>query len=381
MLKMNFNYTDIFRAPRIALSIQKLWIQLVGLFTGMFFYILLSYAGFLLSGASLADSWEKFGLLPCLFATGEAYPWYAWAAYFVGSLILVLAVLVTNTAVSRATYMDIKGNNFYNWREAFAFAMRKSVSVILTPLSVIILAGLFIFGIYILGLLGKIPVVGELGISLFTIIWFLLSLLLLFFFVVACIAAIIAPAIIATTDEDAFEAVFQSFVLTWRQPWRLIGYQVTNLLLSVVAVGILAFVVKESFFILNALFANFMGADYSNLANNGQGMVQSWLLMAQPIVESIYKDCSTFVFFSREFLMIPASDLSGSVVISSYFYAISLLFIIGFVVSYGLSAFNAGSTLTYIVLRKIKDDENLLERTDKEEGDEEETEEEVVSES
>ena len=40
--------------------------------------------------------------------------------------------------------------------------------------------------------------------------------------------------------------------------------------------------------------------------------------------------------------------------------------------SYGLASFNVGNTLSYLILRKKKDDENLIERKDPEEEDFEE---------
>ena len=70
--------------------------------------------------------------------------------------------------------------------------------------------------------------------------------------------------------------------------------------------------------------------------------------------------------------MIPAKTLSLSVVISSYLYASSLLFIAAWVLSYLLSTFTAGNMVSYLVIRQIKDGENLLERVDREEEEEEE---------
>ena len=70
--------------------------------------------------------------------------------------------------------------------------------------------------------------------------------------------------------------------------------------------------------------------------------------------------------------MIPAADLSGTaVVISSYLYALSLLFVAAWILSYALSTFTVGNTLTYLILRKNKDGENLLQRKDREEEEEE----------
>lgn len=375
MQSFKFNYQDVFRAPRFAFSLQRMWIQFVGLSAGYIVYLIFTYLSFLSAGFGLSGTWARYGLLPCLLAAGESYPWYSWIIWAVGSTVFAAILLLANTAVSRAIYMQAKGNNFYSWRESYSFALRKIWSVLLTPISLLILVGLMILGGLVVGLLGKIPYIGELGVSFFTLIWFFAALLLFFILIVAAISALLVPAIIATTDEDAFEAIFQSFSLTWNQPWRLILYEATTLVLSVFAMGVFAFFVKESVIIMNNIFASFMGADFVNLSNNGQAMLQSWLLMGQNIVESLFKNLAPLVYFQREFILIPASELPVTVVISSYFYGLSLLFIAGWVLSYGLATFSSCHTVFYITLRKIKDDENLLQRKDKEEEEEEEEEE------
>ena len=46
MNAFSFNYRDILRAPRLALSLQKMWIQLVGLGVGYGIYLFLTYLSF-----------------------------------------------------------------------------------------------------------------------------------------------------------------------------------------------------------------------------------------------------------------------------------------------------------------------------------------------
>ncbi|MBN1560924.1 hypothetical protein JW998_11780 [candidate division KSB1 bacterium] len=367
MRKLRFNWRDIIAAPRLALGLQRMWIQLIGLSVGYIFYVALSYLALVLAGYDLKLSWSQFGLLPCLFTMGDSYPWFSWLLSGLGSFLLLLAYLVTNTAVSRAVYMAMKGNAFYSWKQAFRFSLHKFFSIVLTPLALLILIGLLVLGALVVGLLGKIPVIGEIGVSFFTVIWVLGSLLILFLLLVTIVAITLVPSIIATTDEDAFEAIFQAFSVAWTQPWRFLFYEGIVALLAFLALGVLAFFIKESVVIMNALLSAFMGADFANLANNGQALLQGWTLPAQSVIESVYRNFSEFLFFSRQFVIIPFGDLPASVVLSSYFYALALLFVGGWVISYGISTFTAGTTISFLVLRYRKDEENLLERQDLEE--------------
>jgi len=372
MFKLNFDWRGVLAAPRFALSPQRTWIQLIGLSVGYIVYLSLTYLSLIIAGYDLKVAWSQFGLLPCLFAVGDSFPWTSWLLSGIASLFFFLTFLITNTAVSRAIYMTSKGNSFYNWKEAFAFAFRKIYSIIFTPVALLLLIGLLVLGSLVVGLLGKIPFVGEIGVSLFTIVWILLALLIFFFAIVTVVATILVPSIIATTDEDAFEAIFQSFSVAWSQPWRFLFYEGLSVVLSFVALGGLAFFIKESVMIMNGLLGSFMGADYVNLANNGQALLQGWTLPAQNIIESLYRNLSDLVFFTRQFVAIPFADLPMSVVISSYLYALSLLFVGGWVISYAVSVFTAGTTLSFLILKYKKDDEDLLERQDLEEEIEEE---------
>ena len=367
MLKLKFDWRDVLRAPRLALSLQRMWIQLIGMTTGFVLYLALSYLSLVLAGYELKTAWSQFGLLPCLFAIADTFPWYSWVIGGVGSILFFLIFLVTNTAVSRAIYMTSKGNSFYTWREAFSFAFRRFFFFFLTPLALVLLIGLIVLGALVVGLLGKIPFIGEIGVSLFTPLWLLASLLIFFLALVTGVAILLVPSVVATTDEDAFEAIFQSFSVAWSQPWRFIFYEAISIVLSFVALAVLAFFIKESVMIMNALLGAFMGGDYINLANNGQALLQGWVLLAQDLMENVYRGYSSVFFFSKQFIAIPAADLPISVVISSWLYALNLLFIGGWVISYGISTFTAGTTLSFLVLKFKKDEENLLERQDAEE--------------
>ncbi len=364
MVKLYFDFRDVFRSPRIALSLQRIWIQFLGLLVGYGGYVIFTYLSFLAAGKGLADSWDKWGLFPCLWAETGAIPWYSWLVYAVGLVVLVVAWWVSATAVSRAAYKLLKGDNFYTWKEAYQFAFKKLPSVVMAPVGIALMAFSFVIGAWVVGLLGRIPYVGEIGLSLFTFVWVAAALFLVFLVIVTFVSAVIAPAVLATTDEDAFETIFQSFSVTWSQPWRLVVYQVLSVVLSLFSFGVLAWFVKKAVVTMNALFAFSMGEKYVNLAAQGQYLVQKWAFLSQDWVEAIFRSFAPHVYFAREFY---ALELPAVLNVAAYIFAISLVVVGAWVVSYGLSTFNVGNTLIFIVLRKKKDDENLLERKEREE--------------
>lgn len=367
---MYFDFRDVLRGPRFALSPQKIWLQFLGLAGGFVLYLLFTYLAFLVSGYGLNYVWIRYGLLPCLFATGDVYPWYAWLVYGIGTLLFVTSMLVAQTAVSRAVFEQARANNFYTWEQGCKYATKKAGAVVLAPLSLWILIGLMILAGIVFSLFGKIPFVGNIGTGLFMIIWFTGALFGFYFLVVSAVTLILAPSIIATADEDAFEVIFQAFSSTWKQPWRLLSYLALNAGSSFVAVAVMAFFAKKAVHIMNSVFGTFMGSDYINLANNGQAFVQSMLLPAQVVMENLSEKLTALIYFSKEFIVIPSSQLPFSVELGSWFYAGWLLVLVFWIASYGLSSFAAGNTLLYLAIRVKKDNVNLIDRANEEEAEE-----------
>lgn len=371
MNQMRFDMRDLFRSPRLALSLQRIWIQFLGLFFGYLGYLFFTYISFVTAGVGFSDGWKKYGLFPCLFA--ESFNWYSIIIYLIGFIWLLAVYLIAATAVSRATYMLVKGNHFYTWRDAVQFSLKKTASILLSPIAILLIIVFILAGGAVVGLLGKIPFVGEFGITIFTFIWFFTALFVVFLVIILAVALIQTPAIIATTNDDAFEAVFQSFSLVWSQPWRLILYQFISVVMALIGLLVLAFLTKKAYIVLDRVFSNTMGADFINIASHGMYLLNIWLIQSIIWIDSILGDLAGMVYFSREFIPIPLPH--GYQFVASYIFSFWMLVIGGFVFSYGLASFNVGNTLSYIILRKKKDDENLLERKDPEEEEEEEEEE------
>jgi len=370
MVALRFDYRDLFRSPRLAFSFQRLWIQSIGLLAGYAAYVILTYLSFLIGGNSIGAIWSRYGLLPCAF--GMDLPWYGWIVFALGVTVLAVAWLVTATAVSRAAYMNLKGNTFYTWKEAFRFALNKKAgAVVVTPVA--ILAIIFFTGLggVVVGLLGRIPYVGELGVSLFTIVWYAVSFFLVFVGLALGVSLLLTPAILATTDDDAFEGIFQSFSILASQPWRLVVYEALIKVLAFIGFLVFALFAKQAWGVMTTILVWGMGDKFANLSFAATNLVQGWVL---PVVEwtRFYTgDWGSVFLFSHEWM---ATDLSAVMTIASVIMSVFVLLIGAFVVSYPFATFNVGNTILFLILKKKKDDENLLERKDKEEETEDEQE-------
>ena len=371
MVAMRFDYRDVFKSARLAFSFQRLWIQFVGLFCGYLGYVILTYASLVAAGKDFGVFWSRFGLFPSV--VGLPLPWYSWIIFAVGALFLLFAWLVTGTAVARAAYMNLKGNTFYTWKEAFTFALKKKGgSVISTPIAIVAIAFFTGLGGVVVGLLGRIPYLGELGISLFAVIWMMASLFLIFVILALGVSLLLTPAILATTDDDAFEGIFQSFSTLYSQPWRLIFYEALLVIISLLGLGVFAFFAKRAWGLMTTIFIWGMGDKYADLSYAASYLLQNWVYPAVAWSRALLGEYASYFFFTRDFTSI---ELPVVMSISSWIFAIFLLLFGGFVLSYLFAIFNVGNGLVFLILKKKKDDENLLERKDREEEEEEKEEE------
>ncbi len=366
MIKFYFDIRDVLRAPRLALSGKKILLQFMGLLIGYLGFLLLSYLAFLSAGSSFKETWEYHGLFPLSDFPFTA--WYSWVIFGIGCLFALICWLLASVMVGKVTYEQLKGDDFYSSKEALRFLKKNWSPVLLSPLSLIaFIVFLIICGI-IIGLLGKIPYVGELGFGIiFLVPLFAAALFLAYVIFIFVFSLLLTPAIVATTKEDTFETIVQTFSVIWNQAWRYFLY--TGLLGVMAKVGIFIF----GYFSFRATQLLYFSC--------GIFMKDKLFDIFEEALSYITIPTHLLNYFSNIFPGMnfrfhlpeigPGIYLNWSGEISAFLIAISLIFVIFMVISYGLAILSVGQTLTYIILRKKKDDENFLERKTEMEEEEE----------
>ena len=114
-----FDFRDIFRIPRIALSGKKIWTLLLANLFGYVFFIIFAYLGIAASGFSLGEALKTYHLFPFPYELGLTTS--GWVLYFIGGGIWVLSYYFANMAVARITYKELKGDFFYSSGDGFRF--------------------------------------------------------------------------------------------------------------------------------------------------------------------------------------------------------------------------------------------------------------------
>ena len=362
-----FDFRDVFRIPRVALSGKKIWTHFVANIIGYLAFIIFAYIGILASGYTFGEAFAEYHFFPFPYDIGLST--LGWVFYLVGGLVWVIAYYFANLAVARITYKEFKGDFFYSSGDGWQFVKKHWHPLIFAPVSIIGIVVFFLLMAVIAALLGKIPFVGEFIFSLPYLLYFPVAVFVLYSLVVFLIVITFTPAIVSTSEEDTLEAVFQSYSLLWAQPWRLVTYEVIWSFLSTVASYLFGLVMAAGVWFISFVFGmNWLMGDKL------YRMVESALFYLGGDSTVYYQFLNLFSspFMQSGYVYIGSTQVNATEAIASGFLALALFVIMGVIVSYACALDSVGQTMIYLILRKKKDDENLLDRKDEDELAEEE---------
>ena len=351
MFKLHFDIRDIFRVVRLGWSGKKIWVGLCGTLIAYAGYSILGIVDQLLAGATLGQIWQRYGLFPgpALFPATLA----GTAIDVVAMLYVWVVVFLTVCMICKITYQQLKGDDFYSSGDAWGFIRQNWGGVVWGPAATLALLIFFVVaGIVIGWLAGMIPWAGEVVFGIFFIPIFFAALVAIFISIAFVVSITMSPAVVGTVGEDALEVAIQSFSLAWSQPWRLVLYMLW---------------MKISVLIGSVLLGTFMAS--------AMGLV-SWacgLFMKEKLANMVYvagryvpfdfTRCDWLTLDITAFLP-PAGAPSGSELLAGGILGVMLIFLTVIFSSYVLSAYASGISLIYVIIRKRKDDENLLEWED-----------------
>jgi len=369
MKPLYFDIRDIFRTPRLALSGKKIWVHLVGLGLGWIIYFIFSYLALIVNGQTIAEIWNTHFLFPCLWNVNLPISWYAWLIYGVGLLLWVIIFLLASLAVSRITYKQLKGDEFYSSGDSVKYIKKHGTAVIMGPVSILIIMAFFIVMAIIAAWIAKWPVLDILFLGLPYLLYFVVAVFVVYTAVVFIVSLILAPSIVGTAEEDTMETVFQSYSTLWAQPWRLVLYEGVILTLGAVAAFIYSNVMIIGYRFFNLIFGQswLMGDKLSRITEQASSYIFGVNSPLTPYISKIFN-----IYTPASLGMVRPFYLSTTDIITTVLLTIALLIIGTSAVAYLLTNFSVGQSLIYIILRKKKDDEDLVERKDEDELEEEE---------
>ena len=368
MQDLRFDIRDIFSASRLGSSGKKIWIAFLGIAAGYVVHFILAHIAILAgSSKSVGTIWDTYGLFPRVI--GMDLSWHGCVFIILGYVIVLAILLFTSAMICKVAYQQLKGDDFYSSGDAFKFARGNWRAAILSPFFVLFMIAFLVVCAIIIGVIAHyIPYVGEVAFAVFLLPIFLVSLITIYMVLVFLASLFLAPAIVGTAEEDTIGTVIESFSTVWSQPWRLILYGGWLKFVVVLVTVIFGFFVLQALILINGALGLFMDEKLSL-------MMQAALWYVPENLFCFFKGGPAYLSL-RTCLPAAQTDPTGVLLWSGRILAIMLLTVIGIVYSYSLSVFSSGQAIIYLILRMKKDQDNLLEKEDKEPQEEEEQEEE-----
>jgi len=353
--KLHFNFKDVFRAPRLGLSAKKIWIELVGLVVGLLLYTPITYGAFALAGYDLRQVWQFYHLMPVPILTGEytLFSASAKALWWLGVLLFFVVWLFAGVAVSKVTYEQLKGDEFYEAGKGLKFALAKGKATVLAPLVILVITFLVLLAELVIFYLGRIPAVGPYLDALLFFPAFLISLFAIYLTIGFLVSFFVVPPAVATTKADTFDGIFETFSVLNEQNWRFVVYEALLLAITCLAVVIFGFfaswAVKLSLALMKvawpkALYAHDVAVRFAD-----------WFSLS-PVL-TILAQWAGFGSFiqSLGYTATSSSTVGAGLVLGVVYYVITWV-----IFAFCGSVWWVGQTLIYIVLSKKKDNIDLL---------------------
>ncbi len=361
-VKMHFNWKDIPRAARFGFSAKKIGVMVEALFVSSIAYAVLSYISLLASGWNIKEIWQAFRFIPT--PQFSELTRLGGLIQYVAIFVFLVIMMFYGVAVSKITFEQLKGNEFYEISKARKFAFKEGRAVVFAPITILLIIGAILLMGVILGLIGKIPYLGEIFLLLSSVPAFFGVLLIVYLAAAFVVSLFISAAIVGSTKSDTFDTLFEVFSVLNEQNWRFLIYELLLWAVMIVAGAIWVFAIGRALYIAHAVLGAswLMGDKYVTL----ERIAHYYLSVPDGLVNSLRPFFN--VTMTTPILYRPYSLPDANIVmqIVGFLFGILLYAIVFMALGYMLSIFWVGNTISYVVITKKKDDLNLLEQKEEE---------------
>ncbi len=345
--KLHYNFVDVFKAPIEALSAKKILVMTFFLLLSLALYNIFTYATFSINGEKIKTIFSVYTFFPfykLFFASIVAQ-----IVFVVGAIISLLMLMLGFYAVSILEIEAIRGNKFMKPHHAIRKGFRRFKQILLAELGIISFIGFIILLFTLIGLVARIPYIGEwIYALLFVIPNFLIAILTLFIIVVFLISIILLPTVTAAEKKgEAFQSILETFATIIRQPFRWGGYTLLALVTGKVSSFVYAYVCYRS--------VQFIA--WSTSLSGGEE-VKTMIKKSLSLLP--LKSDVTF----HTFQLFPSVDFSFSLTkyakysshtMPEYLMAFMIFVIFASIIGYFLTIIAVGQARGYAVIRYIKD--------------------------
>ena len=341
------SFSDVAWAPARALSAKQIALMTAALLGGLIAYNIFSYLALIVQGDSFSSVYSAFGFFsfePRVYA-GLIPKLVFWA----GACVALYVTMLGMFAVAAINVESIRGNRFFSARDAIRFTFARAGQLARAEIAILVFVLFIVFLFFLLGLIVRIPFLGEWFYAVFFVIPnFIVALFTVFIIFVVILSVILLPAVAAAERRgETFAVILETFSTIIRLPLRWGCYTAFTL----VAAKLCSFV--YAYFCYRAV--QFMTAATSlGGGDKVPDLVKSGLTNLPVRSDLVYQITNVFPGVRWGFDIPPGSIWSTDSA-AAHVVAFMLLVVITTILGYGLAIVAAGQARSYAVLKYYKD--------------------------
>ncbi|MBD3256889.1 hypothetical protein GF377_00555 [candidate division GN15 bacterium] len=347
----HFNFRDVLAAPARALSAKQILVMTLFLLGAFAVYNIFVYLAFAVQGDNLDQVYDIYGLFP--FARIGFHTLFAKVLFLLAIGASVFTVMLGFFAVSAINIEAIRGNRFMSPRKAIGFAFNRFGQLFLSELSIAVFVAFIVLLFVILGLVSRIPYIGEwLYIILFAIPNFIIALISVFILFVFSLTILLLPAVAAAERHgETFTAILETFSTIILQPFRWAGYTVYSLVAAKVCGFIFAYFAFRAVQFMTWAASIGGGSKITRLVKNGLAN----LPVKSDFTEGVFNILPglNFGVDLTAWMGFPSHS------VATHAMAVMLFIVFASILGYMLAIIAAAQARGYVALRYIKDNYSI----------------------
>ncbi|MEE9441634.1 MAG: hypothetical protein V3V99_03100 [candidate division Zixibacteria bacterium] len=343
----------VFTAGAKGLALKKIFAGTFYLLIGYILYTAFTYLALLYDSVSFEYIWQSYGAFPF-----RIYPFDTVIGSIIQAFGLVFAALALSSGIMAGAvinFEEIRGNYFFSAFNAIKFTFSRIPTMILGYVSVAAFVGfIYLLGLLI-GLISRVPFIGEVLVGLFYLVPVFVTLVFVVFIIFAvCVSVFLFPVTIAAGKEkELFGPLLQMFSVLIKEPLRFFWYLALTLIQAKLFSFILAYVFFRTIQLSRLILYTGGGEKISRMFASAVNSLPTDSTLAK-FVFNIFPGVDFGFGFSR---WSQAGDPSlGTILLAISFF---ILFVL--ILGYALSIISSGLARGYVVIRRMKDDYFITE--------------------
>jgi hypothetical protein len=350
----DYNFKGIAVVPARALKAKKIFVCSVYLFIAFLLFNIFTYIAWMLDGGSFSELYSIYGLAPFFSFRADAF--IPALIYYLGILLALFSIAVGIMVTAMIDMEELRGNQFFSAGQALGFSIRRLKQLALSWLAIILFVALIILLGVIVGLITRIPYVGEILFSLFfffpNFIIAIFTVLIIFVFILSFL--VMPAAVAASRTDETFNAILETFSTVIRQPVRWALYTIYTVITAKLAGFVFAYFAYRAVQFVQLAAGLGGGSKIGSIIASGAAHLplKSKLLL---FVTNIFPGIN----FGFDVTLLSEGTSVGG--IAGYIMAASLFLVFLMICGYILSVIATGQAYGFAVIKKHRDGHAITE--------------------